>query len=67
MWKDPIVEEVRAAGEELARECGYDFHLLCERIRERERQQPPGRVVDLSAQTREAVRRKKPIGEGMKS
>jgi len=49
MWKDPIVEEVRAAGDRIARECGYDFHRFCEYFRKRERQYPPERIVDLSA------------------
>ena len=37
---DPIVEEVRKAGAEMAREAGYDLHLLCERLREAERRHP---------------------------
>jgi len=32
-WTDPIVEEVRAAGDELARECQYDLKTLCDRLR----------------------------------
>ena len=31
MFKDPIVEEVRRAREELARECGYDLHKIMEK------------------------------------
>jgi len=34
MWKDPIVEEVRAIREKLAAECGYDLHKMLERDRE---------------------------------
>ena len=37
MWKDPIVEEVRAVGDKLARESDYDFHRYCERLRERQK------------------------------
>jgi len=32
MWKDPIVEEVRKAGEELFRQANYDLHTLFENI-----------------------------------
>ena len=37
---DPIVAEVRKAGDEMAREANYDLHTLCERLREAERQHP---------------------------
>ena len=36
MWKDPIVQEVRKAGEELARQADYDLHTFfrnCEKMR----------------------------------
>jgi hypothetical protein len=33
MWKDPIVEEVRKAGEELFKQANYDLHTLFENIR----------------------------------
>ena len=32
-WKDPIVEEVRGAGAEIARKAGNDLHRLCEKLR----------------------------------
>ena len=34
MWKDPIVEEVRAARQKIAEQCGYDLHRILERDRE---------------------------------
>ena len=34
MRKDPIVEEVRAAREKIAAECGYDFRKALARDRE---------------------------------
>ena len=37
-FDDPIVREVRRAGEELARTAGFDLHRLCERLREAEAQ-----------------------------
>ena len=39
-FDDPIVEEIRKVRAELAREAGYDFHVICERLREAERQHP---------------------------
>ncbi len=38
MWKDPIVEEVRAAGAKIARECDYDVHKMAERFRRIEKE-----------------------------
>ena len=37
-WKNPIVEEVRAARAEIFREAGNDLHRLCELLREAEKQ-----------------------------
>jgi len=37
MWPDPIVQEVRDAGDKLAREVDYDLHRLCQRVQEHER------------------------------
>lgn len=37
-WKDPIVEEIRAAREELFAACGYDLDKLVARLREDELQ-----------------------------
>ncbi|MEI6705117.1 MAG: hypothetical protein WCL71_16550 [Deltaproteobacteria bacterium] len=36
MKRDPIIEEVRKAGENLAREAGYDVHTFFNMLRERE-------------------------------
>ena len=44
MWKDPIVEEVRRAGEELAKKANYDLHTFFEQMRQREKQRK-ARVV----------------------
>jgi hypothetical protein len=33
MWQDPIVKEVRKAGEELARLADYDLHTFFENLR----------------------------------
>ncbi len=37
MWKDPIVEEVRKAGEELAKQANYDLHTFFENLRRNEK------------------------------
>lgn len=44
MWKDPIVEEVRKAGEELARRANYDLHTFFENLRKNEKKRK-NRVV----------------------
>ena len=46
-YEDPVVEEVRKAGEQMAREANYDLHALCERLRETERKYPERLVVPL--------------------
>jgi hypothetical protein len=38
MWKDPIVEEVRKAGEELFKQANYDLHTLFENIRKSQKE-----------------------------
>ena len=50
-YDDPIVAEVRKAGEEMAREANYDLHILCERLREAEREHPE-RLAVLPPPTR---------------
>ena len=39
-FDDPIVAELRKAGDEIFREANYDIHAVCERLREAERQHP---------------------------
>jgi hypothetical protein len=38
MQKDPIVEEVRKAGEELFKQANYDLHTLFENIRKSQKE-----------------------------
>jgi len=35
--KDPIVQEVRKAGEELAKEANYDLHIFFKNLRNNEK------------------------------
>ncbi len=37
-WTDPIIDEIRAIRDEMARESGYDLHVLAERLRASESQ-----------------------------
>lgn len=37
MWRDPIVEEVRKAGEQLARRANYDLHTFFQNLRNNEK------------------------------
>ena len=39
MWQDPIVQEVRKAGEELAKQADYDLHIFFQNLRNNERKQ----------------------------
>jgi hypothetical protein len=41
MWTDPIVKEVREAGEELAKKAGYDLHTFFKNLRENEKKRNP--------------------------
>lgn len=52
MWKDPVVEEVRAIRDEYAREFNYDIDAICRDLRAQESRGdhevvalPPKRVV----------------------
>ena len=44
MWKDPIVEEIHAVREEIARACNYDLKQIMEHLRKKE-EKHPGRVI----------------------
>ena len=37
MWDDPIVSDVRKAGEELAKKANYDLHTFFENLRNNEK------------------------------
>jgi hypothetical protein len=37
MWKDPIVQNVRKAGEELAKKANYDLHTFFQNLRNNEK------------------------------
>ncbi|MBM4030734.1 MAG: hypothetical protein FJ291_03010 [Planctomycetes bacterium] len=59
MWKAPIVEEVRAARQALAAQCGYDPQKMLEQDREVVKSWK-GRVVtkeDLARRHRTAARK----------
>ena len=58
-WKDPIVEEVRAAGRELLEEAGGTLEALCEYLRKAEQQHKDRLVTG----TPRHVRKKEPGGE----
>lgn len=40
MWKDPIVEEIHAAREEIAHACNYDLQKILARLRQQEAEHP---------------------------
>jgi hypothetical protein len=37
MWDDPVVKEIRKAGEQLAKDANYDLHTFFENMRESEK------------------------------
>lgn len=39
MWEDPIVNEVRKAGEDLAKQANYDLHTFFQNLRNNEKKQ----------------------------
>lgn len=41
MWIDPIVREVRNAGEELAKKANYDVHTFFQNLRDNEKKRNP--------------------------
>lgn len=45
MWKDLIVQDVRKAGEELAKEANYDLHTFFQNLRNNEKKESY-KVVD---------------------
>ena len=55
MWKDPIVEQIRSAREELFARFNHDLTALCEYLRSKEREHSD-RVVRLASR-RPEVRR----------
>jgi len=54
MWKDPVVEEVREAREELARRAGYNFKIYINNLRENEKKSKT-KVVSRIKQRPEAA------------
>ena len=37
MWQDPIVQDIREAGEELAKQANYDLHTFFQNLRNNEK------------------------------
>jgi hypothetical protein len=50
MWRDPIVEEVRQAGEELARRAAYNLHTFLESLRKNEKKRK-AKIVSRAKET----------------
>jgi hypothetical protein len=44
MWRDPIVGEIHAIREQIARDCDYDLRRIIQSLRTKEKH-APGRVV----------------------
>jgi hypothetical protein len=57
MWRDPIVEEVRQAGEELAKRADYNLHTFLENLRKNEKK----RKAKIVSRVRETTLRKQSL------
>jgi len=55
MWKDPIVEEVRKAGDELFKQANYDLHTLFENIRKSQNERNIKVVSRVKAKSSDVV------------
>lgn len=51
MWKDPIVEEVRKAGEQLAKQAEYNLHVFFQNLRENEKKRKAKVVSKIKYKT----------------
>lgn len=58
MWKDPIVEEIRAVREQIAREFNYDLGEIMAHLR-KSQEANLGRVVSKE----DVAKRKRTLGE----
>jgi hypothetical protein len=38
MWQDPIVQDIRKAGEELTKKANYNLHTFFQKLRNNEKQ-----------------------------
>lgn len=54
MFSDHIVEEVRAIREQLAAECDFDIHKICEQARQ-EQARSGAVIVDFSRRSTKAA------------
>lgn len=50
MWRDPIVQDVRKAGEELAKKANYDLHTFFQNLRNNEKKRKHKVVSRLKKQ-----------------
>jgi hypothetical protein len=53
-WIDPIVQEVREAREELARQANYDLHTFFQNLRKDEKKRKTEAVTKDSTEDRQA-------------
>lgn len=51
MWKDRIVQDVRKAGEELARQANYNLHTFFENLRNNEKKEKSKEINKTTTQS----------------
>jgi hypothetical protein len=66
MWRDPIIEEIHAVREEIARASNYDLKRIMERLRKEEKEHSV-RVIHKEALSKGKDYRKKTPGSSMSS
>lgn len=52
MWQDPIVQEVRKAGEKLAEQANYDLHRFFQNLRNNEKE----RKAKITSKTEKVIK-----------
>ncbi len=52
MWQDPIVKEIRRAGEKLAQKANYSVHAFFEDLRQTEIKYPDKIVKEITKPTK---------------
>lgn len=56
MWQDPIVQDIRKAGEELAKQANYNLHTFFQNLRNNEKKQNYKLISRLKEEKTPAVR-----------
>ena len=56
MWQDPIVQDIRKAGEELTKQANYNLHTFFQKLRNNEKQKNHTVISRLKKEKKPDVR-----------